>query len=88
MLLAQDYVKWRGHLFHRFLRALVDDSARVRSLAEYLLADTLSTKVESSPPCATHMSSLNPRSPAALRWLHMSLMEIMWEARQDCSPEV
>ncbi|BDA42617.1 probable condensin complex subunit 1 at C-terminar half [Coccomyxa sp. Obi] len=43
-LLSRDYVKWRGHLFHRFLRALVDDSARVRSLAEYLLADTLSTK--------------------------------------------
>lgn len=46
LLFAQDYVKWRGHLFHWFLRALVDDSVRVRSLAGYLLADTLSTKVQ------------------------------------------
>ena len=45
LLTPQDYVKWRGHLFHQFLRALVDESARVRSLAEYLLTDTLSSKV-------------------------------------------
>lgn len=41
---AQDYVKWRGQLFHQFMRALVDDSAEVRTLANYLLADALSTK--------------------------------------------
>ena len=43
----QDYVKWRGPLFHRFLLALVDDSASVRALAEYLLTDTLASKVSS-----------------------------------------
>jgi hypothetical protein len=41
----QDYVKWRGQLFQHFLRALVDDSAPVRALAEFLLADTLCNKV-------------------------------------------
>ena len=45
----QDYVKWRGQLFHQFMRALVDDSHEVRSLANYLLADALSSKV-----CFTH----------------------------------
>ena len=40
----QDYVKWRGPLFHRFLLALVDDSSSVRALAEYLLTDTLASK--------------------------------------------
>ena len=45
----QDYVKWRGQLFHQFMRALVDDSHDVRSLANYLLADALSTKVCLSP---------------------------------------
>lgn len=43
-LLMKDYVKWRGALFHRFLLALVDDSPAVRSLATYLLGDTLATK--------------------------------------------
>lgn len=43
--LLQDYVKWRGPLFHRFLLAIVDDSASVRALAEYLLTDTLASKV-------------------------------------------
>lgn len=41
----QDFVKLRGPLFHRFLLALVDDSPRVRGLAEYLLGDTLAAKV-------------------------------------------
>ena len=41
----QDYVKWRGPLFHRFLLALVDDSPGVRALAEFLLSDTLASKV-------------------------------------------
>lgn len=43
--LLQDYVKWRGPLFHRFLLALVDDSPSVCALAEYLLTDTLASKV-------------------------------------------
>lgn len=38
-------MKWRGALFQRFLLALVDESRAVRSLAEYLLADTLGSKV-------------------------------------------
>ncbi|GAB4813688.1 hypothetical protein N2152v2_000734 [Parachlorella kessleri] len=44
-LLQKDYVKWRGPLFHRFLLALIDDSTRVRALAEYLLGDTIATKL-------------------------------------------
>ena len=52
----QDFVKWRGQLFHQFLRALVDNSGQVRALAEYLLADTLCHKVgdpprSEGPPC-------------------------------------
>ena len=38
-------MKWRGQLFHQFLRALVDDSHQVCSLAHHLLADALATKV-------------------------------------------
>lgn len=41
-------MKWRGPLFHRFTRALVDDSGGVRALAEYLLADTLATKARNA----------------------------------------
>ena len=44
----QDYVKWRGPLFHRFLLALVDDSPSVCALAEYLLTDTLASKASSA----------------------------------------
>lgn len=44
-LLQKDYVKWRGPLFHRFLLALVDDIPHVAGLAEYMLSDTLTTKV-------------------------------------------
>lgn len=43
-LLQKDFVKLRGPLFHRFLLALVDDSPRVRGLADYLLGDTLAAK--------------------------------------------
>ena len=49
LLRLQDYVKWRGPLFHRFLLALVDESPSVCSLAEYLLSDTLASKVGSAP---------------------------------------
>ena len=50
----QDYVKWRGPLFHRFLLALVEDSASVRALAEYLLTDTLASKVTSFAASTTN----------------------------------
>ena len=42
---VQDFVKWRGALFHKFTLALVDTSASVRQLAEYLLTNTLALKV-------------------------------------------
>lgn len=48
LTVMQDFVKWRGALFQRFLLALVDDSQAVRLLAEYLLGNTLATKVISS----------------------------------------
>ena len=51
----QDYVKWRGPLFHRFLLALVDDSPSVCALAEYLLTDTLASKVHCSSCPATRV---------------------------------
>ena len=63
----QDYVKWRGQLFHQFMRALVDDSHEVRSLANYLLADALSTKVCLRPsallpcPCRTCSAACQSR---------------------------
>ena len=41
----QDFVKWRGPLLHRFLLALVDDSPRIRTMADYLLSVTLAAKV-------------------------------------------
>lgn len=40
-LLQREYVKWRGPLFHRFLRALVDDSPAVRQLAGFLFKEVL-----------------------------------------------
>lgn len=76
--MLQDYVKWRGHLFHQFLRTLVDCSARVRNLAEYLLADTLASKVSyyllhqchqgiSSPGCDGRCNDNRlPRKPSAM----------------------
>ncbi|KAH7445834.1 hypothetical protein KP509_01G026000 [Ceratopteris richardii] len=43
-LLQRDYVKWRGTLFHRFLLALVDDSEKIRRLANFLFSSILKTK--------------------------------------------
>ena len=54
----QDYVKWRGPLFHRFLLALVDDSPSVCALAEYLLTDTLASKVSLCMPLAFTLFSV------------------------------
>ena len=43
-LLLQDYVKWRGLLFHRFLVAAVDDDLEVAELAEMALMGPLLSK--------------------------------------------
>lgn len=40
----QDFVKWRGALFHKYILALADNSLAVRQLAEYLLTNTLALK--------------------------------------------
>lgn len=58
----QDFVKWRGPLLHRFLLALVDDSPRIRTLADYLLSVTLAAKV--TPSILVHLLSLAARSKA------------------------
>ncbi len=81
LLRLQDYVKWRGPLFHRFLLALVDESSSVCSLAEYLLTDTLASKVGSAPlqgllvgvfalPCAFCLAPLavNVHSSGCSQW--------------------
>ncbi len=61
-----DYVKWRGPLFHRFLLALVDDSPSVCALAEYLLTDTLASKVHCSVWPAMRLSLSSGRSAVTL----------------------
>jgi condensin-2 complex subunit D3 len=43
-LLLQDYIKWRGLLFHRFLVASVDEDDSVAALAEMVLFGPLLTK--------------------------------------------
>ncbi|CAI0466838.1 unnamed protein product [Linum tenue] len=43
-LLQRDYVKWRGVLFQRFLLALVDDSEKIRQLADFLFGNILKVK--------------------------------------------
>ncbi|KAK1295211.1 hypothetical protein QJS10_CPA16g01530 [Acorus calamus] len=43
-LLQRDYVKWRGVLFLRFLLSLVDESEKIRHLAEYLFGNILRVK--------------------------------------------
>ena len=43
-LLQRDYVKWKGMLFHRFLLALVDESEKIRQLADFLFGSVLKTK--------------------------------------------
>ena len=43
-LLLQDFVKWRGLLFHRFLVAACDEDEEVASLAQLLLCGPLITK--------------------------------------------
>ncbi|XP_047976325.1 condensin-2 complex subunit D3 [Salvia hispanica] len=43
-LLQRDYVKWRGILFLRFLLCLVDDSDKIRQLADFLFGNILKAK--------------------------------------------
>ncbi|KAL6599911.1 hypothetical protein ACP70R_045562 [Stipagrostis hirtigluma subsp. patula] len=43
-LLQRDYVKWRGVLFLRFLPSLVDESEKIRNLADYLFGHILKAK--------------------------------------------
>eukprot|EP00958_Prasinococcus_capsulatus_P003480 scaffold318_cov396-Prasinococcus_capsulatus_cf.AAC.3 len=43
-LIQRDYVKWRGTLFHRILRCLVDDSSAIRKLAGFLVGELLKAK--------------------------------------------
>ncbi|RLN27685.1 condensin-2 complex subunit D3 [Panicum miliaceum] len=43
-LLQRDYVKWRGVLFLRFLPCLVDESEKIRHLADYLFGNILKAK--------------------------------------------
>ncbi|KAM3279484.1 hypothetical protein ACQJBY_046701 [Aegilops geniculata] len=43
-LLQRDYVKWRGVLFLRFLPSLVDESDKIRHLADYLFGSILKAK--------------------------------------------
>ncbi|KAL4642954.1 hypothetical protein ACB092_02G057000 [Castanea dentata] len=43
-LLQRDYVKWRGVLFLRFLLSLVDESEKIRQLADYLFGSILKVK--------------------------------------------
>lgn len=37
----RDYVKWRGVLFLRFLLSLVDESEKIRQLADFLFGNIL-----------------------------------------------
>ncbi|KAL5701283.1 hypothetical protein ACHQM5_026634 [Ranunculus cassubicifolius] len=43
-LLQRDYVKWRGVLFLRFLLCLVDESDKIRQLADFLFGNILKAK--------------------------------------------
>ncbi|KAK2394959.1 condensin-2 complex subunit D3 [Trifolium repens] len=43
-LLQRDYVKWRGVLFLRFLLSLVDESEKIRQLADFLFGNILKVK--------------------------------------------
>ncbi|XP_074320803.1 condensin-2 complex subunit CAP-D3 [Silene latifolia] len=43
-LLQTDYVKWRGVLFLRFLFSLVDESEKIRQLADFLFGNILKAK--------------------------------------------
>ncbi|KAJ0458861.1 putative armadillo-like helical, condensin subunit 1/Condensin-2 complex subunit D3 [Helianthus annuus] len=43
-LLQRDYVKWRGVVFLRFLLSLVDESEKIRQLADFLFGNILKVK--------------------------------------------
>lgn len=41
LTMQRDYVKWRGVLFLRFLLSLVDESEKIRQLADFLFGNIL-----------------------------------------------
>jgi hypothetical protein len=41
LFVQRDYVKWRGVLFLQFLPSLVDESEKIRHLADYLFGNIL-----------------------------------------------
>eukprot|EP00698_Gefionella_okellyi_P000185 TRINITY_DN10164_c0_g1_i1.p1 TRINITY_DN10164_c0_g1~~TRINITY_DN10164_c0_g1_i1.p1 ORF type:complete len:1324 (+),score=413.26 TRINITY_DN10164_c0_g1_i1:1-3972(+) len=43
-LLSEDYIKWKGLMFHRFVIALADESEDVRTFANYCLMQVLHRK--------------------------------------------
>ncbi|KAJ8560441.1 hypothetical protein K7X08_022301 [Anisodus acutangulus] len=73
-LLQRDYVKWRGVLFLRFLLSLVDESEKIRQLADFLFGNILKAKapllaynsfVEALfvlNDCNAHTGSSNPQN--------------------------
>ncbi|XP_060174055.1 uncharacterized protein LOC132604530 [Lycium barbarum] len=73
-LLQRDYVKWRGVLFLRFLLSLVDESEKIRQLADFLFGNILKAKapllaynsfVEAMfvlNDCNAHTGSSNPQN--------------------------
>lgn len=46
----RDYVKWRGVLFLRFLLSLVDESEKIRQLADFLFGNILKGYFPSAKP--------------------------------------
>lgn len=44
VIVQRDYVKWRGVLFLRFLLCLVDESEKIRHLADFLFGNILKSE--------------------------------------------
>mmetsp|Transcript_31409 Transcript_31409/g.61213 ORF Transcript_31409/g.61213 Transcript_31409/m.61213 type:complete len:1474 (+) Transcript_31409:38-4459(+) len=53
-LLTEDYLKWKGSMFFRFLSTIVDSTYSVRKLAEQALTNILQTKVNSQTRAFSH----------------------------------
>ncbi|KAL3508108.1 hypothetical protein ACH5RR_033490 [Cinchona calisaya] len=80
-LLQRDYVKWRGVLFLRFLLSLVDESEKIRQLADFLFGNILKVKapllaynsfVEAIfvlNDCNAHTGRSNPQNPKSDNYL-------------------
>ncbi|EGC39631.1 hypothetical protein DICPUDRAFT_147562 [Dictyostelium purpureum] len=63
-LLQEDYVKWKGSLFFRFVEALVDPSPIVKQFANYCLMNVLQVKYGSNGGAASATSSASNTSTA------------------------